>query len=272
MAKHGREELCPEDLEHARTVSSPSIMIGLDTIKPIQIAPLLGVEAQEEAILSFLKTPAADQRDAGLLIHGPSGTGKSSLTMRSVHLSGRNIITSSGASIRSKYVGQSEKNLAELFQRARDCAPSVLLLEQIETLFGCRDASPASSSSTRLISCFLTETDGIQRRAAGNVLVIATSKDKELVDPAMLRPGRLGTHVALSLPSERTRELYILNLSKEMPLDHELEHAHIEQLLRTTSGWCLPQLRQLFEEAAFKTLRHDQEAQKIKLSYIVKLQ
>jgi transitional endoplasmic reticulum ATPase len=195
----------------------------------------------------------------GILIHGPTGSGKTHLALALVRHAGLNYIPIAAPSIRSKYVGEAEKRLAAVFQRARECAPSVLLIDHIEALVGRRECDSSSGgSSERLITCFLTEMDGIAAKGSDSeVLVIGVTDSIHKMDPAMIRPGRLGTHIALPGTLDRlARERYLTGVTK-VPL--RLSEAERNLILDRTEGYSGARLRSLVEEAALDALAHDQE-------------
>lgn len=193
----------------------------------------------------------------GILIHGPPGSGKTHLAMALVREAGLNYIPVSATSIRSKYVGESEKALTALFKRARECAPSILLIDHLDGLVTSRGSGSTSSdgSGNRLITCFLTEMDGLASKSvADGVIVVGATDSIEKLDPAMIRPGRLGFHIAMpgSLGFEdRVRFLK----STKIPL--ALSEDELNRVALATEGYSGAQLDGLCREAAMKALGSD---------------
>lgn len=190
----------------------PSLMAQFYQPLPKQsLEELVGVDSIIARLRDLLITPIQEPAlcktynltlPRGILIHGGTGAGKTHLALGLVKEAGLNYIHIHGTSIRSKYVGQSEKNLAAAFQGARDCAPSILLIDHIDGLVTTRGSSNTSDNSAdRLITCFLTEMDGLMTKGADDgVVVIGITDSIHQLDPAMLRPGRLGIHI--EMPSE----------------------------------------------------------------------
>lgn len=157
---------------------------------------------------------------AGALLHGPSGTGKTSLALAMAHASGANVLCVQGSELVSSVVGASERAVRDLFQRARACAPAIIVLDQVEAVAPRRSAGSSGAQTwDRVLSCLLTEMDGLITESAGNsVQVIATCSLPHLLDPAILRPGRLGLHIGLPPPDVHARVAIFALVLATMPL------------------------------------------------------
>ncbi|RKP12209.1 P-loop containing nucleoside triphosphate hydrolase protein, partial [Piptocephalis cylindrospora] len=154
----------------------------------------------------------------GILVHGPSGTGKSKLCMALAQEMSINFIHVKATSIRSMMVGESEKAVAEIFRRARSTAPCILFIDQIDALLSQRGQGQSSEGSgDRVVSCFLTATNR-----------------KEALDKAILRPGRFDYQIHLPLPSPEMRRAIVHGLSTRMPL--RLSNPFIDRLVQMTQG------------------------------------
>jgi transitional endoplasmic reticulum ATPase len=140
---------------------------------------------------------------SGALLHGAPGTGKSLLAMALAQESGANLVTVNGPEIFSKWLGQSEEAIRDAFQLARQSAPTVLILDQLDAMAPRRHADSANPASERVVNQLLIEMDSIQ---GGQVAVLAITNRPDLVDPALLRPGRLGTKIHVPLPDVRARD------------------------------------------------------------------
>jgi transitional endoplasmic reticulum ATPase len=253
-----------EDLQAALKLVRPSLMANYYQPSPKQrMDDLVGLDPTirrlRELILTPLQSPELCRKyrlglPKGILIHGPPGTGKTHLVMGLVREAGLNYIPVRACSIRSKYVGQSEKNLAAVFQKARECAPSILVLDQLDGLVTRRsaEASTSDNSANRLITCFLTEMDGLLTKDRENgVIVIGITDSIDALDEAMIRPGRLGIH--LELPAELSLADRQAFFSKT-PIRHGLTEAQVLEIARRTEGYTGAKLDWLMREAAMKAL------------------
>ena len=139
----------------------------------------------------------------GILLHGPPGTGKTLLARAIAGESGVNFLQVAGPELLDRYVGESEKAVRELFERARQAAPAVVFFDEIDAVATARDGGNDSEVGQRVVSQLLTELD----RAADNpnLVVLAATNRKEALDPALLRPGRFETHVHVPAPGEDAR-------------------------------------------------------------------
>jgi transitional endoplasmic reticulum ATPase len=141
----------------------------------------------------------------GIILYGPPGTGKTYLAKAVASESGVNFISVKGPQIMSKYIGESEKGVRELFRKAKQAAPTILFLDEIDSLVPKRNSESSGSNVTdRVISQFLTEMDGIEDLKG--VVVLAATNRIDLIDSALLRSGRFDLLFELPLPDEKTRE------------------------------------------------------------------
>ncbi len=134
----------------------------------------------------------------GILLYGPPGTGKTFVIRALAHESGAAFFPIKGAELLDKYVGESERAVREVFARARAVAPSILFFDEIDALAPVRGNS-TNSVTDSVVAALLTELDGVADR--GDVFAIGATNRRDLVDPALLRPGRLETHLFLGLPA-----------------------------------------------------------------------
>ncbi|OBZ87913.1 hypothetical protein A0J61_04039 [Choanephora cucurbitarum] len=209
----------------------------------------------------------------GILIHGPTGVGKTMLGSALASEAGVNFMLIESSQIRSKVVGESEKGIAKLFAQARANSPCILFIDQIDMLLPKRGTSQSSeNTSDRIVTGFLTEMDGLltksrQGTAHIDLLVVAATNRIEAIDAAVLRPGRFDEHVFIPLPNEKQRYDIIRGISSRMPI--YLDDNQLAELVQNTVNWSGAQLDNLFREAAMASLRESVNNTKIEYSHVV---
>ncbi|ASJ10971.1 AAA family ATPase [Thermococcus sp. P6] len=197
-----------------------------------------------EAFLGLGITPPK-----GILLYGPPGTGKTLLAKAVANESEANFIGIRGPEVLSKWVGESEKNVREIFRKARQAAPTVIFIDEIDAIAPAR-GSDVNRVTDRLINQLLTEMDGIQENSG--VVVIAATNRPDILDPALLRPGRFDRLILVPAPDERAR-LEILKVhTRNVPLAEEVS---LEELARKTEGYSGADIEALVREAAMTAMR-----------------
>lgn len=184
----------------------------------------------------------------GVLLSGPSGTGKSLVARALAREAGVNFVAVQGASLFSKWYGESERALRELFARAEQASPCILCLDELDALAGQR--SGQASGAERMVSQLLVELDALHR-GLGDVVVIGTTNRPDLIDPAFLRPGRFDLVLELPLPAEEERLAILRVHLKEKPLRPEVDLA---ALAARSEGLTGADLYGLCRRAAFLAL------------------
>ncbi|HDM91841.1 MAG TPA: AAA family ATPase, partial [Candidatus Korarchaeota archaeon] len=221
-------------------------------------------KALRELVELPLKRPDAFSRlgvepPRGILLYGPPGCGKTLLAKAVANESEANFISIKGPELLSKWVGESEKAVREVFRKARAVAPAIIFIDEIESLFPRRGAGYADSGVTeRVVSQMLTELDGIQ--PLKNIVVIGATNRPDLVDPALLRPGRLEKLIYVGPPNMEGRLSILKVLTRNVPL---AEDADLMELAAVTDGFSGADLAALVREAALEALREDIEAKKV---------
>jgi transitional endoplasmic reticulum ATPase len=243
------------------------VYVEIPTVKWDEIGGLLDVKQELiEAVEWPLKRPEVFKRigiqpPKGILLYGPPGCGKTMVGRAISTESEANFISIKGPEIFSKWVGESEKAIREVFRKARTAAPSIIFFDELDSLIPRRGMGYADSGATeRVISQLLTEMDGIE--ALQNVVVIAATNRPDIIDPAALRPGRFDRLIYVPGPDERTR-LQILKIhTSGVPLAKEVG---LEELARRTIGCSGADLQALCREAGMIALRHNIEAKEVSL-------
>jgi transitional endoplasmic reticulum ATPase len=265
-------EIKMEDFLNAYKEITPTAMrevyIEVPAVHWSQIGGLEEVKQDLIEVVEWpLKNPEVFQRmgvrpPKGILLYGPPGCGKTLLARAVATESEANFITIKGPEVFSKWVGESEKAIREVFRKGRMAAPSVIFFDEFDSLVPRRGMGFADSGVTeRVISQLLTEMDGII--TLEDVVVIAASNRPDIVDPAVLRPGRFDRLIYVPEPDEKTR-LEILKLyTKDMPLAKDVD---IKNLANQTKSYSGADLEGLCREAALLALRRDIKAKEVTLS------
>ena len=221
-----------------------------------------------EAVEWPLKYPDAFRRmgiepPKGILLFGPPGTGKTLLARAVATESEANFISVKGPELLSKWVGESEKGIREVFRRAKMAAPSIIFFDELDALVPRRGSGFGDAHVTeRVISQLLTELDGLEKLE--NVVVIGATNRPDLIDPALLRPGRFDRLVYVPPPDEKAR-LEILKIhTRKMPLAKDVD---LEQLAKETEHYSGSDLAALCREAAMLALRENLQAKEVTMRH-----
>ncbi|MCL7025845.1 hypothetical protein MKW94_012841 [Papaver nudicaule] len=187
----------------------------------------------------------------GVLLHGPPGTGKTSLAKSCVRDAGVNLFSINGPEIISQFHGESEQALHEIFDSATRSAPAVVFIDELDAIAPARKDG-GEELSQRMVATLLNLMDGASRTEG--VLVIAASNRPDTIDPALRRPGRLDREIEIGVPSPKQRLDILLSLLNGM--DHSLTSTQVENLASATHGFVGSDLSALCNEAALVCLRH----------------
>ncbi len=192
----------------------------------------------------------------GILLFGPPGCGKTLLARAVATESEANFISIKGPEIFSKWVGESEKAIREIFRKGRTAAPAIIFFDEIDALIPRRGLGFSDSgASERVISQLLTELDGIE--SLENVVVIAATNRPDILDPAILRPGRIDRMVFVPPPDYKTLVSIFKVHTKKMPLAKDVK---LEELARTAVGYSGADVQALCREAALNAMRRKGES------------
>nr|WP_260764936.1 AAA family ATPase [Mycobacterium sp. SMC-4] len=221
-------------------------------------------QALTEAVLWPLQHPETFERlgvqpPRGVLLYGPPGCGKT-FVVRALASSGRlSVHAVKGAELMDKWVGSSEKAVRELFQRARDSAPSLVFLDEIDALTPRRGQSFDSGVTDRVVAAMLTELDGIE--PLRDVVVLGATNRPDLIDPALLRPGRLEKLVFVEPPDAEARIQILRTAGRSVPLASEGPDAvDLEALAEDLDGYSAADCVALLREAALTAMRRSIDA------------
>ena len=185
----------------------------------------------------------------GVLLYGPPGTGKTLIARAVANEAGANFYAIQGPEIMSKFYGQSEERLRGLFTEAEKNAPSVLFIDELDSIAPKRD-EVQGEVERRVVAQLLTLMDGLTAR--GNVIVIAATNREEAIDPALRRPGRFDREIEIGVPTAAGRQEIMQIHTRGMPLEENVQMDHIAKI---THGFVGADLASLAREAAMKCLR-----------------
>ncbi|MCV7432148.1 AAA family ATPase [Mycolicibacterium bacteremicum] len=217
-------------------------------------------QALTEAVLWPLQHPDTFARlgvqpPRGVLLYGPPGCGKT-FVVRALASSGRlSVHAVKGAELMDKWVGSSEKAVRELFRRARDSAPSLVFLDEVDALAPRRGQSHDSGVTDRVVAALLTELDGIE--PLRDVVVLGATNRPDLIDPALLRPGRLERLVFVEPPDADARRDILRTAGKSIPLSAEVD---LDTLADELDGYSAADCVALLREAALSAMRRSIDA------------
>ena len=186
----------------------------------------------------------------GILLYGPPGTGKTLMAKAAANESEANFISIKGPELLSKWVGESEKGVREIFRKARQAAPCIIFFDELDAIAPTRGDHGDSHVTERVISQFLTEMDGLE--ILTNVVVIGATNRPDIIDPALLRPGRFDRILYVPPPDRESRVQIIKIHTKKKPL---AEDVNIEELADKTDGYTGADIASLSSAAVMLALR-----------------
>jgi transitional endoplasmic reticulum ATPase len=200
----------------------------------------------------------------GILMAGEPGTGKTLLARAIAKETEVNFIAISGPELLSKYIGESERGVREVFKKARQAAPCILFFDEIESLVPRRGKTLGDQVTERVVTQFLTEMDGIEELKG--VLVLASTNRPDLLDPAMLRPGRFDFVIELPIPDVSAREEIFQVHTAHKPLGADVSLA---ELAAETAGMVGADIASICQKASLLAIREFLEKQETKLENLV---
>ncbi len=211
--------------------------------------------ALREAIAWPLSQPALFEKiglapPRGILLYGPPGNGKTLLVKALASQSNINFISIKGPELLSKYIGESEQGVRELFARARHAAPCIVFLDEVDALAPKRGSDGRSPVTDRVVSQLLTELDGVE--ALGDVWVIAATNRLDMIDDALLRPGRLDYHLEVARPDRVARAAILGVHLRKKPVAEGIDLAALAEL---TEGLSAAEVRFVCDRAALSAVR-----------------
>jgi len=199
-------------------------------------------------------TQAGVKPTRGILLYGPSGCGKTLLARAVATESYANFITVRGPEILSKWVGESEKAIREIFRKAKASAPCIVFFDEIDSIGVARSLGEDAGFGERILSQLLTEIDSIYN--VGEIFVVAATNRPNLLDPSLIRPGRIDLAIYVEPPDEQNREEILRVVTKNMPIEKEVV---LKEIAARTNGYTGADLESLCREAAISAMNREEK-------------
>ncbi|HDI06691.1 MAG TPA: AAA family ATPase [Candidatus Aenigmarchaeota archaeon] len=256
-----------EDFDYAMQKVEPSamreVLVEIPNVKWEDIGGLEEIKQKLKEMIEWpLKYPEKFELfhitpPKGILLYGPPGTGKTLLAKAVANESGANFISVKGPELLSKWVGESERKLREIFRRAKQAAPSIIFFDEIDAMTRTRGMSTTQVVDT-LVSQLLTELSGMEELK--NVVVIAATNRPDMVDYSLLRPGRFDRHILVPPPDEKSRREILKIHLRNVPLS---KNVNLSELAKKTKNFSGADLEALCREASMLALRESLKDKKI---------
>jgi transitional endoplasmic reticulum ATPase len=252
-----------EALKFVRPSALREVLVEIPNIKWKDIGGLEEVKQQlKEAVEWPLKFPDSFKKlgvkpPKGILLYGAPGTGKTLLAKAVANESEANFILVKGPELLSKWVGESEKAVRKVFHRARQTSPTIIFFDEIDSLAPRRGLSSDSHVTERVVNQLLTEMDGLED--LNDIVIIAATNRPDIVDTALLRPGRFDRIILTPAPDKKTREEIFKVHTRKMPL----KNIDLTKLAEKTSGYVGADIEAVCREAAINALRRDIKSKEV---------
>lgn len=198
----------------------------------------------------------------GVLLYGPPGTGKTLIAKAIANEAGANFITVNGPEVASKWLGESERAIRQIFKRAKQMAPCIIFFDEIDSIAPIRGGEDGSAWE-RVVAQMLTSMDGVE--SLNNVMVMAATNRPDMIDPALLRPGRFDKLVLVGKPDDKARWHILKVHTRKMPL----KDVDLEYIASKTDGYVGADLAALCREAGLVAYREDHDSEFITMDHFM---
>jgi transitional endoplasmic reticulum ATPase len=256
-----------DDFDYAQRIVEPSamreVLIEVPNVHWFDIGGLEDVKQQlKESVEWPMTMPDNFKRmgitpPRGILLYGPPGCGKTLLAKAVANESGANFILVKGPELFSKWVGESEKRVRELFRRAKQVAPTIIFFDEIDAMVPRRGMGYGEQVTEKIVSQMLTELSGLEDLR--DVIVLAATNRPDMLDPALLRPGRFDRQILVPSPDEKARMKILELKTKDMPL----KGVNLKTLVNKAVDFSGADLEALCREAAMYALRENKNAKEV---------
>ena len=253
-----------ESLKIVRPSAMREVLVETPNITWEEIGGLDKLKQELKEIIEWpMKYPQSFERMGirpikGILLYGPPGTGKTLLAKAVAKESEANFIQVKGPSLLSMWVGKSEEGMRKIFERARQVAPCIIFFDEIDALAGRRGIETGTKVTERVLNQMLAEMDGLENLT--DVIVVAATNRPDMIDPALLRPGRFDKILLVDAPGEQGRQNILKIHTNKMPL---AKNVNLKDIAKKTSGYTGADLEALAREAAMLALRESPDAKQV---------
>ncbi len=261
-----------DDLKEALKVVRPSalreVLIEMPNVKWDDVGGMDYVKQElREAVEWPLKYGSAFKRlgirpPKGVLLYGPPGTGKTLLAKAIANESEANFITVKGPELLSKWVGESEKGIRKIFEKARQASPAIIFFDEIDSIASRRVAEESSKVHESVVNQLLTELDGLEE--LNEVVVIAASNRPDIIDTALLRPGRFDRIILASVPDAKSRREILEVHLKGVPIAKDVQK---QDLIDKMNNYVGADIEAVVREAAMLALRESIDCKEVKMKH-----
>jgi transitional endoplasmic reticulum ATPase len=260
-----------DDFDYALRIVEPSamreVLIEIPNVHWTDVGGLEDVKQQLKESVEWPMTMSDNFKrmgitpPKGILLYGPPGCGKTMLAKAVANESGANFISVKGPELFSKWVGESEKRVRELFRRAKQVAPTIIFFDEIDAMVPRRGMGYGEQVTEKIVSQMLTELSGLEE--LHDIVVLAATNRPDMLDPALLRPGRFDRQILVPSPDEKTRMKILELKTKEMPL----KGVNLKTLVNKTEGFSGADLDALCREAGMYALRENKNAKEVTMKH-----
>ncbi|MBI4196896.1 MAG: CDC48 family AAA ATPase [Deltaproteobacteria bacterium] len=278
------EKTIPIEILEKLTVTPDDFFQALNEVKPSALREVMveipqvrwedigGLEEVKRALTEMVELPLKEAESftrlgirppKGILLYGPPGTGKTMIAKAVAHESKANFLTAKGSDLLSKWYGESEKKISEFFQRARTVAPAILFFDELDSLAPARGGNFGDPHVTeRVVNQILAEMDGLEELRG--VAVIGASNRPDMIDPALLRPGRFDEIVYVAIPDVKAREQIFQSHTKKMQLDKDVD---LKKLAEITDKYTGADIAAVCMKAGLYALRESSKTKQIAMEH-----
>jgi transitional endoplasmic reticulum ATPase len=260
-------EVTMEDFKNALKEIEPSalreVLIEIPQTSWEDVGGLDEIKQRLKEVIEWpLKNPEAFKRmgikpPRGVLLFGAPGTGKTLLAKAIAHESKANFISIKGPEVLSKWVGESEKAVREIFKKAKQASPSIVFLDELDALAPQRSYSSDSHVTERIVNQLLTSIDGLE--SMEGVVILGATNRPDIIDPGLLRTGRFDRHILIPPPDRKARFEILKVHTKDMPLNK----VSLDELAEMTEGYSGADIEGICREAGITALRKNMDAKTV---------